>query len=105
MKLAPNMRLPTDCPRERSPLRLELYLDDKLLTKASVEPPGYHKDQGVNLFRRIKVNAGEHTLRLWMNDDVNIEGATYQYEKLVLLKPEQQLLVDFDKESGGFFTN
>lgn len=105
MKLAPNMRLPTDCPRERSPLRLELYLDGKLLTKTSIEPPGFHKDQGVHLFKRIKVIAGEHKLRLWMNDDVNIDGATYQYEQTVLLKPEQQLLVDFDKESGGFFAN
>jgi hypothetical protein len=105
MKLAPNMRLATDCPRERSPLRLELYLDDVLLTKEIVEPLGFHKDQGVNLFKRIKVNAGEHKLRLWMNDDVNVSDATYKYEKFVLLKPEQQLLIDFDAGKGGFFAN
>lgn len=105
MKLAPNMRLATDCPRERSPMQLELYLDDKLLTKATVEPTGYHKDQGVNIFQRIKVLAGEHKLRVWMNDDVNINGPTYRYEKNVLLKPEQQLLIDFNAGSGGFFTN
>lgn len=105
LKLAPNMRLSMDCPRERSPLRLELYLDDKLLTKAALEPPGFHKDQSVNLFQRIKVSAGEHKLRVWMNDDINIEGSTYQHEQTVILKPEQQLLVDFDAGSGGFFTN
>ena len=104
MKLAPNMRLPTDCPRERSPLKLELYLDDKLITKASLEPLGFHKDQSVTLFQRIKIIAGKHKLRLWMNDNVNVEGATHQYEQMVLLKPEQQLLVDFDAVAGGFFT-
>lgn len=105
MKLAPNMRLPMDCPRERSPLRVVLYLDDKLLTKAVLEPLGFHKDQGVNLFKRVKVRAGEHKLRAWMNDNVNVEGATYQYEQLILIKPEQQLLIDFDVAKGGFFIN
>jgi hypothetical protein len=105
MKLAPNMRLATDCPRERSPMQLELYLDDKLLAKATVEPTGFHKDQGVNIFQRIKVVAGKHALRLWMNDNVNIDGPTYRYEKIILIKPEQQLLIDFDAGSGGFFTN
>jgi len=105
MKLAPNMRLATDCPRERSPMQLELYLDDKLLTKATVEPTGFHKDQGVNIFQRIKVVAGKHSLRLWMNDNINIKGPTYRYEQNIILKPEQQLLIDFDAGSGGFFTS
>ena len=104
MKLAPNMRLPMDCPRARSPLRLELYLDDKLLKRTELEPPGFHNDQGVSLFQRIKVKAGEHQLRVWMNDDINIEGPTYKYEQAINLKPEQQLLLDFDAGSGGFFT-
>lgn len=84
MKLAPNMRLPTSCPRERSPLNIELYLDEQLLTKQILEPLGFHKDQGVSLFKKIKVKAGEHILYVWMNDDVNIDGPTYEYkEKLI----------------------
>jgi len=105
MNLAPNMRLATDCPRERSPMKLELFLDDKLLTKTTVEPTGFHKDQSVNIFRRIKVAAGKHNLRLWMNDNVNINGPTYHYEQTILLKPEQLLLIDFNVGLGGFFTN
>ncbi len=105
MNLAPNMRLPTDCPRERSPLRLELYIDGEILTHATLEPAGFRKDQGVSLFQRIKVKSGEHKLRLWMNDDVNVKGATYQYEKKVTLKPEQQLLIDFKTSAGGFIIN
>jgi hypothetical protein len=103
-KLAPNMRLSMDCPRARSPLNLELYLDDQMLVKESLSPPGFREDQSVNVFQRIKVRAGEHALRVWMNDDINIEGPTYRYEQSVVLKPEQQLLVDFDAESGGFFS-
>lgn len=105
MKLPPNMRLAMDCKRERSPMNLELYLDDKLLTEAVLQPSGIHKDQGVNMFQSIKVKAGKHNLRLWMNDDVKVEGPTYKYEKNVTIKPEQLLLIDFDAGSGGFFLN
>lgn len=103
MKLPPNMRLAMDCKRERSPLNLELYLDDQLLTKAVLQPSGIHKDQGVNMFQSIKVKAGKHTLRAWMNDDVKVKDATYKYEQDIDLKPEQLLLIDFDAGSGGFF--
>ncbi len=104
LKLAPNMRLPMACPRERSPLKLELYLDGELLTKKEIEPLGFHKDQGVNMFERVKVKAGEHKLKVLINDDVNVEGPTYRYQQTVNLKPEQQLVLDFDAGKGGFFS-
>jgi len=104
MKLAPNMRLQLDCPRERSPLTLKVYLDDALITQATVNPPGFHNDQVVNFFRRVKVKSGEHRLRIWMNDDINVSGATHQYAQAVTLKPEQQLLIDFDAGSGNFIS-
>lgn len=103
MKLAPNMRLPTSCPRERSPLNIELYLDEKLLIKEVLQPLGFHKDQGVSLFKSIKVKAGEHVFRVWMNDDVNVDGPTYHYKEKINLKPEQLLLLDFDAGKKGFF--
>lgn len=105
MALAPNMRLPTTCPRERSPMNIELYLDEKLVTKAIVDPLGFHKDQGVSIFRSIKVKSGEHLLRVWMNDDVNVNDATYEYKEKINLKPEQLLLLDFDSGKKGFFVN
>ncbi|MCK4743824.1 MAG: hypothetical protein KAT25_08395 [Sulfuriflexus sp.] len=104
LKLPLNMRAPMDCPRERSPLTFELYLDDKILTSSVVEPLGFHRDQGVNLFQRMVVKAGEYSLRIWLNDDINVDKPTYQYEQKITLKPEQQLLIDFDAATGGFFT-
>lgn len=105
MKLPPNMRLPSDCPRERSPMTLELYLDDKLLTKSVVDPLGFHKDQGVSIFKSIKVIAGEHKLRIRMNDDVKVEGPIYKFEQMINLKPEQLLLIGFNVAAGGFVAN
>jgi len=102
MKLPPNMRVPMNCTRERSPVTVELHLDDELMTKQVLEAPGLHNDQGVDYFQRLKVPAGTHQLRVWMNDDVNVDGATYRHEQEISLQPEQQLLVDFDAGSGGF---
>lgn len=103
MKLAPNMRLPSVCSRERSPMNLEIYLDDKILVKEVVEPTGFHKDQGVSIFQSIKVKAGQHKLRAWMNDDVKVAKPTYKLEQMINLKAEQLLLIDFHVSSGGFF--
>lgn len=105
LKLAPNMRLSIDCPRARSPLVYELYLDEQLLHKSILDPPGFHNDQSVNIFSRVKALAGDHVLRVWMNDDINVEGATYELKQSIALKPEQQILIDFNAASGGFFIN
>ncbi len=104
-KLPPNMRLPMDCPRERSPVTVELYLDNDLIARHVAEAPGIHQDQGIDMFHRIKVPAGNHQLRIWMNDDVNVEGHTYEFKKAIALLPEQQLLLDFKAGSGGFYIN
>jgi hypothetical protein len=104
-KMPPNMRLPTDCPRERSPVSIEMYLDDELIMKKVLDAPGFHQDQGVDLFHRVKVPAGNHRLIVLMNDDIKAKAPTYQYRQTVTLSPEQQLLVNFDASAGGFYTH
>lgn len=104
-KLPPNMRLPSECPRERSPVSIDMYLDDELIMTKVLEAPGFHQDQGVDLFHRVKVPAGKHRLKVFMNDDIRIEGPNYQYSKTVILSPEQQLLVNFDANTGSFYIN
>jgi len=101
-RLPPNMRTPMDCPRERSPVTVRLLLDDKLLIEEVARPPGLFKDLGVDIYRSAKVPAGEHTLTVEMNDDVNVKGPTYTHRQKVNLKPAQLLVVDFNSESGVF---
>ncbi len=104
-KLAPNMRKATDCPRERSPVAVELSLDGKVVIKDSLEAPGLYQDQGVDYYRNIRVSAGSHTLSVWMNDDVNVDGPTYRYEQSISLRPAQRLVVSFDATDKGFSAN
>jgi len=104
-KLAPNMRKPMDCPRERSPLSIELRLDGELAIQDVFEAPGLYNDQSVDVYRNIKVPQGEHRLSVWMNDDVRVNGPTYQFEQTVNLQPAQRLVVKFDANKNAFTVN
>ena len=101
-KLPPNMRIPMDCPRERSPLTVELHLDGELAARVMVPPTGLSRDGAGTLYRRLAVPAGEHTLLARMNDSVRVEGFNYERGTRVQLAPRQVLVVDFNEETGGF---
>ena len=102
-QLPPNMRKPTDCPRERSPVTIEARLDGELFYSESLAPPGLFGDGGVDVFHQVKIPAGEHRLSLKMNDSVRIEGFNHQFEKPVSIGPAQILLVSFDPNKGFLF--
>lgn len=104
-KLPPNMRRPMDCPRERSPITVELALDGKTMISDSVEPPGLYNDQGIDIFQSIKVPVGKHHLSIKMNDNVRVEGPTFTHELDVNLTPAQLLVIQFDSVAGKFTVN
>ena len=101
-KLPPNMRAPMDCPRERSPVTVQLLLNDELLIEEVAKAPGLYNDLGIDIYRSVKVPAGEHRLAVRMNDNVRVEGPTYTHEETVSLEPAQLLVVDFNSETGSF---
>jgi hypothetical protein len=102
-KLPPNMRAPMDCPRERSPITVELLLDDKPLVRQVYQPPGLYNDLGVDVYLSAKVPSGNHKLTMGMNDNVHVQGFTYADEKMVTLIPAQLLVVNFNSDTGQFF--
>jgi hypothetical protein len=104
-KLAPNMRKPEDCPRERSPVTIELRLDGELAAREVLEAPGLYRDQSVDVYKSVKVPHGRHSLSVWMNDDVNVEGPTFRFEDTIVLKPAQRLVVTFNQNEAGFSVN
>jgi len=99
-KLAPNMRKLEDCPRERSPVRIESFLDGEPLYSESLPPPGLFGDGGVDVYYSGKVAAGTHQLVINMNDSVRIEGFNHSLEQQVTIDPAKILLVSFDRRYG-----
>jgi len=102
MKLPPNMRKPMDCPRERSPVIMELQLDDEVIYSYTAQPVGLYKDQGIDVYEDIKVSSGKHHLKVWINDDVKVEGPIYKYEQDIDIQPEQHLVIQFESKINGF---
>jgi hypothetical protein len=100
-KMAPNMRAQLDCPRERSPLLVELELDGKVVMRREVQPSGLRRDGNVAVYERMALPAGRHKIVARLRDrpdgDFNYRG-----EQTVELRGGGSLLIDFNAARGGF---
>ena len=83
------------CPRERSPLQLELILDGETLYRAEVPPSGLHNDGISSMYQRFEVSVGPHHLQIRMNDDVKVDGFNWQFEQDITLQPAQVMVASF----------
>lgn len=100
-KLPPNMRAPMRCPRERSPVRVELDIDGVAAYRHEAMPSGLSKDGPSAVYHRLQLPAGSHRIAVRMNDDARKPEFTHAREASVTLKPAQILVIDFDGEKGG----
>jgi hypothetical protein len=100
-KLAPNMRAPLDCQRERSPVTVEIDLDGAPAYRHVAKPSGLSKDGASTVYHRFAVPAGEHRLAIRLNDDAHAPGFNNRREETVSLKPGKVLVIDFNREAGG----
>lgn len=86
---------PDICPRERSPLKIELLMDGETLYRATVPASGLHADGVSSIYRRFTVAAGQHHLQLRMNDNVAVEEYAWVLEQDVHLLPTQVMVASF----------
>lgn len=100
-KLPLHMRSPTVCPRERSPLKVELAIDGRPVLERSAPPTGLKKDGASAVYERLVVPAGEHRIAVQLSDDVRAREAPYRRNGTVRLAPGQVLVIDFDAGKGG----
>jgi hypothetical protein len=100
-KLPPNMRAPTQCPRERSTVTVELDIDGTAAARVAAPPSGLSRDGASAVYRRIPVTAGERLIQVRLRDDVRSPGFAYTLERRVTLAPAQVLVIDFEAEKGG----
>jgi len=100
-RLPPNMRAPTRCPRERSPIIVAVDIDDTNVLTAEAPPSGLSRDGASAVFRRVVVPAGERHVRVRLSDDIRQRDTPYQHEDTRALAPGQVLVIDFDAAKGG----
>ena len=100
--LPPNMRRPTECERERVPLRVELELDGTLLLDEQLPPSGLARDGASTVYRSFPVTPGDHDLLMRLRDSRREEGFDHERRSRVRLSPGEVLAIDFSREKGGF---
>lgn len=100
-RLPPNMRATVQCPRERSPVRIEVDVDGQAVYRHAARPSGLSKDGASSVYQRLELAAGPHLITVRMNDDARRSGYTHTRSDTVVLKPAQILVIDFDPEAGG----
>ena len=101
-ELAPNMRRPEICPRERLPVLVELLLDDQPLYRASLPPSGISGDGPSQIHRQFIVAPGTHRLTVRLRDTARTEGFDYERSETVTLTEQQNFVIDFRADTGGF---
>jgi len=101
-KLAPNMRRPLDCPRERVPLVVEIVLDGEPLFSGVLLPSGLWRDGSAGVYRTFRVTPGRHRLTARLRDSRRSEGFDHERQSTIELAPLQNFVVDFRRDQGGF---
>ena len=102
LELAPNMRKPLACKRERVPVYVEIFLDHELLFKDTLMPGGLSRDGTSSVYQRFVVAAGEHHLLARLRDNRDQEGFDFIKESIIDVKPMQSLTINFNDNTGGF---
>ncbi len=100
-KLPPKMRAPEICPRERSPITVQVDVDGKRALERIAAPTGLSKDGAAAVYERLLVPAGERRIAVRLSDDVRARDKPYLREASVQLAPGQVLVIDFDAGKGG----
>jgi hypothetical protein len=100
--LPPNMRRPTKCARARVPLLVELMLDGELIYSESLPPSGLSGDGASTAYKKFPVNSGQHHLVARLRDSRRQSGFDHEQSTDVMLKPQQNFVIDFRPELGGF---
>jgi len=95
-ELPPNMRRPSDCPREKHPLRVQLMADGRLLYAETLQASGIWSDGSTTVYARFPLAAGERQLAVAMNDSGRPDAFDFFHEERVTLRPGQHLVISFD---------
>lgn len=101
--LAPNMRRPMDCPRERVPVYVEIIMDGHTLLSKLYKPTGLAKDGSTSIYESIPVKPGQHQIIAKLRDSTRKNGFDYESNISFSLKPKELFVIDFRKELGGFY--
>ena len=98
-KLAPNMRAPMKCERERSPVRIEVEVDGVSVYAHTATPSGFARRR-LHGVPAAQCALGEHRITVRMKDNMKSPDFPYVHDSTVTLQPAQVMVIDFNPDKG-----
>ena len=90
----------TTCPRERSPVEVAVYIDDRAVLRRVYQPSGLWKDGPTYAYDRVELEPGMHRVAVRIRDAVE-KKAGYTYEKSVNFEAGRIVALRFER--GRFY--
>ncbi len=100
--LPPNMRRTEICPRRRPPVVVELAVDGNIVYSAALAPTGFAGDGPSRVHEKFLLAEGDHDIMVRMRDNPQTTGFDHEAARTVVLSAEQNLVIDFSPNEGGF---
>ncbi len=100
--MAPNMRRPLDCARERVPLRVQVAVDGVVMLDRVLPPSGLAGDGASTVYARLAVAPGRHRVTARLRDTRRAEGFDHEDDLQVELSAGDSRLLEFRAQAGGF---
>lgn len=101
-RLPINMRMRTDCRRDRWPVYVELWLDGRKAYSHSLPPAGLQHDGPSTIYQRVPVPAGVHHVDVRLRDTGRTDGYDAAAARDIELSAGQSFVVDFDNAGRQF---
>ena len=101
-ELAPNMRRPESCERQRLPLTVELDIDGETVAVVEAPPSGLWSDGPASVYERFEVDPGSHTITARLRDSSRSEGWDYVHAEEATLIAGRYFTITFRAGTGGF---
>jgi len=101
-KLAPNMRAPMSCSRERWPLVVDLSIDGENVFHGISIPAGQARDGHSSFYEKFPVTAGRHRIIARIRDRGGETRSEYDYtaEREIDVKATDILMIGFSNSSA-----
>jgi hypothetical protein len=95
-QLAPNMRKPTSCPREKSPMTIELTINELPPYVATIVPSGLHNDGVLALYKSFNLKHGPVRIRLRSKEDSHQQAFAPRFDQVIEADHSSIVVLELD---------
>ena len=95
-ELPPNMRKPSECPRGRHPVHVQLSLDGESLLDQVLPASGIWSDGKANAYERLTVRAGVYDFEVVINDGGGSSSGEMKTRARLEVRPGSNVVVSLD---------